>query len=357
MIGPFPDPISGVSLANEVSEVFLSKQPNLRVLRINTSFPSFDEDLGSFSFRKFFFYFSLNVSLYKVFICDKVYLTPGQTFFGVVKYGFFVLLASSLGKELIIHVHGNYLSKSYNSLKGVKKRLFSFFISKFDKGIVLSESLKPNLEPFLNAEKIYVLPNFAQDYLLSDGEPFCEEMRIVFLSNLMKEKGIIEVLQSLDFLQKNGINFKARIAGAIDPQNKHELLGLINNIDNCSYLGVVKNKDKRKLLQWSNIFILPTFYEMEGQPISILEAMATQNLIITTKHAGIPDIVKEKDNGFFVNKQDTKSIQDLLMYLTDHKEIIREISLNNKAYFLDGFTQEKFENRLLEIIKDELPRS
>lgn len=352
MIGPFPDPISGVSLANYVSAEFLSNQTKFKVLKINTSFPYFRENLGIFSFRKLLFYLSLNLNLYKVFISDKVYLTPGQTFFGVVKYGCFIILASLLNKELIIHVHGNYLSKSYNTLKGIKKRLFAFLIRKFNKGIVLSKTLRQNLEPFLKAEQIYILPNFAQNYLLSDFEPEIKEIRIIFLSNLMKEKGIIQFLKALNYLEKKGVKFEARIAGAIDPQFKEELQKRITNVRSCSYLGVVKGKNKKKLLEWGNIFILPTFYEMEGQPISILEALATQNLIISTRHAGIPDIIEEKVNGFFVNKQDWKSIQDILMYLSENKEKIREITSFNKEYFLNNFSQSKFENRLLQILEE-----
>ncbi len=48
---------------------------------------------------------------------------------------------------------------------------------------------------------------------------------------------------------------------------------------------------KRKLLKECYIFALPTRYRNEGQPISILEAMGNGMFIITTDHAGIPDIV------------------------------------------------------------------
>ena len=44
---------------------------------------------------------------------------------------------------------------------------------------------------------------------------------------------------------------------------------------------------------------------MEGQPISILEAMGFGNVIITTKHAGIPDICSDK-NAVFVEKKDVQ---------------------------------------------------
>lgn len=55
-------------------------------------------------------------------------------------------------------------------------------------------------------------------------------------------------------------------------------------------------------------FALPTRYPNEGQPISILEAMGNGMFIITTDHAGIPDIVEDGVNGIVMKKCDVKHI-------------------------------------------------
>lgn len=163
IIGPFPNPISGVSIANKVVEEILNADLNFIVEKINTSYPIFDEQIGEFSIQKFLFYLRINSSFFKVLKNNIIYITPGQTFFGVLKYALFIVAASALRKELIIHVHGNYLGKEYQSLKGIKRVLFYFLVSRFTKGIVLSNSLKQNLTPFLKDKNIFSLPNFAQD--------------------------------------------------------------------------------------------------------------------------------------------------------------------------------------------------
>ncbi len=50
-------------------------------------------------------------------------------------------------------------------------------------------------------------------------------------------------------------------------------------------------------------FALPTRYPNEGQPISILEAMGNGMFIITTDHAGIPDITVGTENGIVLKNQ------------------------------------------------------
>jgi glycosyltransferase involved in cell wall biosynthesis len=352
IIGPFPNPISGVSIANKVVEEILNADLNFTVENINTSYPIFDEQIGEFSIQKFFFYLRINSSFFKVLKNNIIYITPGQTFFGVLKYALFIVAASALRKELIIHVHGNYLGKEYQSLKGFKRVLFYFLVSRFTKGIVLSNSLKHNLTPFLEDKNIFSLPNFAQDYLYKEDKKFVkDELRIFYLSNLMKEKGIFCLLNALKNLEKNNIIYKAKIAGNIDQKYSKEILNLFTELKNTEYIGIVNGDDKKNLLEWGNVFVLPTFYKMEGQPISILEAMATTNLVVTTNHAGISDVFQDKINGYFVEKNNKNSIEKILSYLAANKSELKKIAEYNKTFFLNNFTVDIFKKNLLEIIK------
>ena len=352
IIGPFPNPISGVSIANKVVEEILNADLNFTVENINTSYPIFDEQIGEFSIQKFFFYLRINSSFFKVLKNNIIYITPGQTFFGVLKYALFIVAASALRKELIIHVHGNYLGKEYQSLKGFKRVLFYFLVSRFTKGIVLSNSLKHNLTPFLEDKNIFSLPNFAQDYLYKEDKKFVkDELRIFYLSDLMKEKGIFCLLNALKNLEKNNIIYKAKIAGNIDQKYSKEILNLFTELKNAEYIGIVNGDDKKNLLEWGNVFVLPTFYKMEGQPISILEAMATTNLVVTTNHAGISDVFQDKINGYFVEKNNKNSIEKILSYLAANKSELKKIAEYNKTFFLNNFTVDIFKKNLLEIIK------
>jgi glycosyltransferase involved in cell wall biosynthesis len=352
IIGPFPNPISGVSIANKVVEEILNADLNFTVENINTSYPIFDEQIGEFSIQKFFFYLRINSSFFKVLKNNIIYITPGQTFFGVLKYALFIVAASALRKELIIHVHGNYLGKEYQSLKGFKRVLFYFLVSRFTKGIVLSNSLKHNLTPFLEDKNIFSLPNFAQDYLYKEDKKFVkDELRIFYLSNLIKEKGIFCLLNALKNLEKNNIIYKAKIAGNIDQKYSKEILNLFTELKNAEYIGIVNGDDKKNLLEWGNVFVLPTFYKMEGQPISILEAMATTNLVVTTNHAGISDVFQDKINGYFVEKNNKNSIEKILSYLAANKSELKKIAEYNKTFFLNNFTVDIFKKNLLEIIK------
>ncbi|MFT4801037.1 MAG: hypothetical protein ACI93N_000802, partial [Flavobacteriaceae bacterium] len=61
IIGPIPQPTTGVSLANKVVVENLSKTGVFKIDYINTSYNKFDENLGAFSLSKLFYFLKLNL--------------------------------------------------------------------------------------------------------------------------------------------------------------------------------------------------------------------------------------------------------------------------------------------------------
>ena len=352
LIGPLPPPITGISLANKiVKNSFPKFYEDINIIFINTSNPVFKEKVGKFSFKKIFLYMKQYREIYKIFKVDKVYITPGQTFWGVLKYSPYFFVAKFFQKEIIIHSHGNYLHQEYKNLKGIKKKILKKILSLADKGIVLSPSLRKNLEPFLPNEKIFEVYNFVEDYIYekSNLKEF-KELKIIYLSNLMEEKGILDLFESLKILKESHIEFSAKIAGHVDNWLERKVKKYLNDLaPEVKFLGVVDGKKKKKLLDWGNIFVFPTYYHREAQPISILESMATGNIILTTKHGGIPDIFKEGINGFYIEKKNPKSIVEKLMFIQKNPELCKKISQNNILEAKSKYREEIFIKNLKKV--------
>jgi glycosyltransferase involved in cell wall biosynthesis len=90
---------------------------------------------------------------------------------------------------------------------------------------------------------------------------------------------------------------------------------------------------------------------MEGQPISILEAMATGSLIITTTQGGIPDIIKNGEQGLFVEKQNVEDLVLKMKSIASNPKIISDIGVKNQAHFSKNFTMKAFTSRLMTIFR------
>jgi glycosyltransferase involved in cell wall biosynthesis len=353
LIGPFPLPVDGCSFANEILYQNLEKRKVLKD-RINTNTAVVSSKQGqSFSLQKAFSFLGRYAYVYKIFNSDVVYVTPGQTFFGIMKYSPFLWLCQLLSKPYIIHVHGNYLGEEYKRLSGIKKSLFKRLISNASAGIVLSKSLVKNFKSLLPDRKVFIVENFVSNALYHQKAiKKTDKLRIVYLSNLIKEKGIIDLLDALILLDSYAVDFDAVLAGVIDTADEHAITMRLKKLKGkVSYIGVVSGDNKRKILWDANVFVLPTYYIMEGQPIALLEGLATGNIIVTTKHSGIPDIIDER-NGFFVPVQSPASIAACLKKISDDlQRSMNTFSQYNIKYAAEKFTEDNFTNKVLGIIQ------
>ncbi|RTZ02056.1 glycosyltransferase [Flavobacterium bomense] len=355
IIGPFPEPINGCSLANAILLKQLRLNNTVSVDVINTNSKNISsKNVGHFTVSKVFSFLKVYKKIFNINKSDVVYTTPGQTFYGIVKYIPFYFYCLLIGRPYIIHIHGNHLGNEYKALRGFKKCFFSFYIKKASAGIVLSNSLKVNFNGLLNPKKIFIVENFAQDDLIQKekiSKPK-DMLRLLYLSNLMKEKGVIDFLDSLILLKKEGIIFVADIAGKIEDESKFMINNKFNKLHGfIKYHGVVSGQCKIDLLEKSNVFILPTYYRMEGQPISLIEAMATGNIIVTTNFSGIPDIIN-KDNGYYVQAKNPESILEVLMKIDQNLDAnINKYSHRNIEYVKCNFTEAQFANKILNVIK------
>jgi glycosyltransferase involved in cell wall biosynthesis len=353
MIGPFPDPVTGVSVANDRLKSYLSKR-GLKVNFIDTNFYNMSSHQGAKLPLKQIFHFIKRYSgLFKIFSSDIVYITPGQTFFGIVKYAPFILFALLLNKPYLIHLHGNYLGKEYLQLKGSRKYIFRFLISHARFGIALSHSLKENFKGLLQEDHITVIENFADKdlFLLDQESKEFSFPKVLFLSNLIKEKGILDVLDALIILKRKNVRFSAVLAGQMEEDIRGLLKEKLNELGpSVLYYPIVLGHLKTQVLREANVFILPTYYSMEGQPISVLEAMASGNTVICTRIPGITDIANE-NQVIFVDKQKPEEIATHLEALSQNMNKVKGFSLSNLQYADRRFRIEHFGEKIIDIFE------
>jgi len=347
LIGPFPPPLHGMSLSNKILYNYLQKRDEFEVHIIDTSEKTGRTDKqGRFSILKVFKALKNYLKSKKTLRnTDIMYLTIAQSVFGFLKYVPYMFLAEKLNITYFIHLHGGYLAETFKNSNSIIKKIMKKYVSKAKGCIVLSERLKKHFRIIDKNVKIYVVYNFVETEFFSDIKKIQKpnEIKILFLSNLYKEKGILDLLKAAKILKEKNIKFSLDIAGVWDKKTKNEGLNLIKDMgDNITYHGFVTGFKKKKLLFKNNIFVLPTFYLYEGQPISILEAMASGNLIITTRRGGISDIINEGKNGFFVPKETPKAIADRLEWLYYNKKVISMIAKNNIKEAKKKYTIERF---------------
>ena len=91
--------------------------------------------------------------------------------------------------------------------------------------------------------------------------------------------------------------------------------------------------------------------DSEGLPNVLKEAMATGLPIISTKHTGVPEIVKDGQTGFLVNEKDVAAISSKLNYLIENPDLWAPFGINGRKIIEDKFEIVKQTQKLEEIYK------
>lgn len=362
LLGPFPinkEGITGQSIANETLYNGLKDKYNVDKINTykNTGFEN-KEDQGKFKIKKFLKIMTNIFSEAKLIIKNKydvIYMTPGQSFLGFLRFAPYMMCTFFLDKPCYIHIHGGNFRNMYNAQSKMRKKILEYFFKRIAGAIVLGESLKKMFVGLIDNKKIFVCENGVQDEIIATKKEikekknkfFSEEKKkVLYLSNLMKEKGILEVLEVSKCFNENEIEFN--LAGAIEPNIKEIVEKYLKEYpQKLFYHGIVNGVYKKKLLLDSDIFILPTYYSNEGQPISILEAYVNGCAVITDENiGGIKDIFKDSINGKNCKNRDRKSIYIAIKNILEKNEFIER----NYEYGISKFSKDCFIERIEKII-------
>lgn len=368
LIGPFPGQLSGMTLANKMLYENLLSIKELKVEKADTNIKhNVDFDLknqGKFILKKFLYSLKPLFTISKKLLFNKydgVYLTPGQSYLGFMKFSLFMKIAKLKKIPYFIHIHGGSIGKNISEMKNRKKKKVIKYLKHAKGIIVLGNSLRDMFDDSIPKEKIFVCENGIQEEdLLSEEEikekinllKGKEEIQILYLSNLMKTKGILDLLEAALAMKKENIKFKLHLAGAIEEDIKKEVYEYIEKLkENVCYLGVVKGEDKKKLLKKAHIFCLPTYYPNEGQPISILEAMSAACAIVTTNQGGILDIFTPNENGVLCKAKNPLDIKESILRAYREYDLY---ALKNRKFVIESFTAKDFARRVKDIISNNL---
>jgi len=155
-----------------------------------------------------------------------------------------------------------------------------------------------------------------------------ETIVILFLAWVTKNKGIYDLIEAVLLLHRDKINFTLLIAGnGNDFKPVYDLISNSEIRSNVKFLGWVSGGDKLKLLEKSDIFVLPTYFE--GYPNSLIEAMASGKACVATRVGSIPDIITNLENGLLYDSKNVNQLYACLKLLIQNP-VLRQ-SLSTKA--------------------------
>ena len=221
------------------------------------------------------------------------------------------------------------------------ERYFSIFVDLY---ICNSQASKTTLiqKCKIKSSKIKVIYNGKGSHNIITKENY--EPVLLITANNSPRKGIVEFLINvIKPISDNGKKFHLFIAGRDEMNGKIKEVIQENNLNKVvTHLGFIKNIDK--YLKNSDIFILPSI-EREGCPTSILEAMSFAKPTIAFNIDGIPELIKNGEQGFLIDTYNYNDFKKLLVLLLENKSLrIRmgksALSRQKKIFNIGQFTSQ-----------------
>lgn len=349
ILGQLSPPITGELQMNKLVSRTLMRE-GFSITEINSSLISNVSEVGTFKFKKIILMFRIYLNfMLKIHNCKLIYVSPGQSFMGIVRYYPMLIVAKLFKLKIIAHWHGyGVLSLTKNN-----SLIMKIFSNVIDANILLTHDIQLRLgEIDSNLKSKVVIHNCVPEPIRLDEAKLNkvkQPLKVLFIGSLIEDKGFMNFIEAAKFLDT--VNFTICGTGTPEALTIVKLAQL--NTSNLTYKGEVTSTAKSKLLQNADIFVLQSNYSIEGAPISLLEAMQSGCAIITTKINGIPETVGNA--GRFIEIKSTSALVEEICHFSENPSILKyykHLSIKRAK----NFSQHKFSSEVVSSIKRVLCR-
>ena len=245
------------------------------------------------------------------------------------KHSICLFVARRAGSKTVFHLHGGTFDRFYESMSAAKKLLTDRIFALADRVIALSEYWQAFLARFVPTERIRILNNPIDCARLSPGPRATDSSNptILLLGSLGRRKGHYDLLEALPRVVARHPNTKVLLAGLEEDQGaRAELARLAREagVASCvEFLGPVSFEPKVELLRTSTVMVLPS--HGENMPISVLEGMAANMPVVSTRVGAIPEVLNHGNAGLLIDAGDSVALAESINRLLDDPELAERL--------------------------------
>ncbi|OGN16166.1 MAG: hypothetical protein A3B99_00880 [Candidatus Yanofskybacteria bacterium RIFCSPHIGHO2_02_FULL_44_12b] len=214
----------------------------------------------------------------------------------------------------------------YDSVKTRKMFVVDYLLQSLSARVIaVSEAVKRSLiKHGIKEKRINIVPNSVNldaFKILPDKNGIRQELGIpqgsfifVFVGRLIHQKAVDILIKAFKELDENSYLL---VVG--QGQEKGRLEKLAN--DRVIFAGI--RKDIPQILMSSDCFVLPSRYE--GWPLALTEALAAGIPIIVSDFEAAREVIKDKENGLVVPREDHVSLALTMREMRENKELRKRL--------------------------------
>jgi glycosyltransferase involved in cell wall biosynthesis len=293
---------------------------------------------------------------------DIIYLNLGQSYVKFLLHAIPILLVKFVcDTKLVISLHGNSFISWPN--KSVLLGLFKYILKKADLITYLGQNQRKSLGE-LNLNNLKQVNNCVDSSLVTKKflatKQSLKKTNILHLSLLIESKGFSIFLDAFntESVQKDKKNFKATLCGpihftpdderfktALSKENwiNDKITKLRDNDIDIKWIKGATGKYKDRIFKDTTIFVFPSTFPVEAQPLVLLEAAANGCAIITTETGEIKNMFTKNEVLFLKDATDV-SVADGITYLIANPIIRQSLAYNAFKKLKANYSTKTYEN-------------
>ena len=347
-----PPPVHGAALVGSFLKESALVNGTFDARYVNLSASESLEQVGRFSFGKVRSVFHLLAEVRRTLRAWKpnlVYMTPSCKMPGLLKDALVARLVRRKGCKVVLHFHN----------KGVASRQDRFFddwlyrvLFRDASVILLSERLYADIRKYVPMDRVSFCANGVS--VPDVAHRPAPVLRILFLSNMIRSKGVSELIEACRILKDRGAMFRCRLVGALSADYPGDSLAAEIRAkgleDIVTYEGPRYGEEKWRAFSEADLFAFPSHYPDECFPLVVLEAMGAGLPVVTTDEGAIPDMVRDGVDGVICPKQVPAALADTLGSLLADPLLRTRMGESGKHRYQSSYTLECFERNIVEIL-------
>lgn len=239
--------------------------------------------------------------------------------------------------------HGSDLHRDRHMLcEKVAESAFTVTISNFNREIILAECGRQFEHKVMVVHcgvntKIFQPRSEPTPHERGEG-PFA----ILCIGTLHEVKGQTYLIEACKLLDERGLDFICHFAGdGPDLEALTKQAAQAGLTDRVCFHGRLTQAGITELLKEADVVVAPSVPSKDGRregiPVVLMEALGSGVPAIASDLSGIPELVKDGENGFLVEPGDVQNLAKALEYLYNHPELRRQFGKTGRDKVIREF--------------------
>lgn len=287
-----------------------------------------------------------------------VYLSISQSTIGFLRDSMFVGLARAFRRKIVIHLHGGNFRTWHDERTLLMKKLIQGILSCATRLIVLADIFRESLGSIVASEKIVVVPNgipWRQSAAQVRTGARGQKCRVLFLSTLSREKGALLLIEAIAQILGRRHDVVLTLAGPwLRETDRVAALQLIEKYalhEDVLFPGQVDGGAKVALFEAADIFVFPGI-QQEGQPLVVLEAMASSLPVVFSNRGCLIETVISGESGLEFNVNDPADLAKQLSWLMERPSEIVRMGANARKRYEELYSERHFISNMTQVFLD-----